>query len=77
MREVDRVGGTMLELVVLVILVVGVSCGTALVAHEKEAAARTWPVVRPALEGGQPAEEGAPAAGVESGPVEPDVREAA
>ncbi len=77
MREVGRRGGNMLEIVVLAILVVGVGCGTVLIANEKEAASRTWPVIRPALESGQPAEEGAPVADVGTGTVEPEEREAA
>ncbi len=70
-------GGIMLEIAVLVILVVGVGCGTALIASEKEAAARTWPVIRSSVVDGQPAEEGAPVAGVEAGSVETEAREAA
>lgn len=67
----------MLEIVVLAILVVGVACGTALIAGEKEAASWTWPVMRPALAVSEPAEEGAPVTEAETGAGETETRKAA
>ncbi len=49
----------MLEIVVLAILVLAVVGGAALIAAEKEAVSRTWPVPRADVSKSEPAEEGA------------------
>ncbi len=67
----------MIEIVVLAILVVGVACGTVLGAGDREVASWTWPVMRPAFPGSEPAEEGAPVAGPATAIVEQETREAA
>ena len=67
----------MFEIIVLAILVLAVVGGTVLNASEKEAASRTWPVIRPEVDVSEPAEEGARVPGAEAGTGEPEVRKAA